>query len=100
MNTSTPLLNSSFGAIDYLVIGGGSSGCALASRLSADPSVRVVLVGAGGGYLPGAGALYRHGGPFQPGVSLAGIVGAEHEANTPGRGAVSRALPAGAGHGG
>jgi len=52
MNTSTPLLNSSFGAIDYLVIGGGSSGCALASRLSADPSVRVVSVEAGGDYLP------------------------------------------------
>jgi choline dehydrogenase-like flavoprotein len=52
MNTSTPLLNSSFGAIDYLVIGGGSAGCALASRLSADPSVRVVLVEAGGDYLP------------------------------------------------
>lgn len=32
---------------DYLIIGGGSAGCVLAHRLSADPSLRVVLVEAG-----------------------------------------------------
>ncbi len=52
MNASTQLLNSSFGPIDYLVVGGGSAGCALASRLSADPSVRVVLLEAGQDFPP------------------------------------------------
>ncbi|HEY4004423.1 MAG TPA: GMC family oxidoreductase N-terminal domain-containing protein [Pseudonocardia sp.] len=32
---------------DYVVVGGGSSGCALAARLSEDPSLRVCLLEAG-----------------------------------------------------
>ncbi|WP_375552430.1 choline dehydrogenase [Rhodophyticola porphyridii] len=32
---------------DYVVVGGGSAGCALAARLSEDPTIRVVLIEAG-----------------------------------------------------
>ena len=32
---------------DYVIVGGGSAGCVLAGRLSADPAARVCLIEAG-----------------------------------------------------
>jgi choline dehydrogenase-like flavoprotein len=45
---AAPLSNSTSPKYDYIVIGGGTSGLAVANRLSEDPSVNVLILEAGG----------------------------------------------------
>ncbi|MFZ4603149.1 MAG: choline dehydrogenase [Caulobacterales bacterium] len=71
-------MQSETGVFDYVIVGAGSAGCVLANRLSADPSVRVCLLEAGGRdnsiliKMPaGAGELFKAKGPHNWGFETA-----------------------------
>ena len=88
------------GKFDYVVVGAGSAGCALAARLSEDPACRVALLEAGGRdrdpaiHIP-AGIVNLIGKCLREGVAV--VRDDERVAQMGGEGACARpARPAGA----
>lgn len=44
MTAVLPDQNPASGSYDYIIVGGGTAGCVLANRLSADPNKRVLVL--------------------------------------------------------